>query len=213
MIKTYGLKFTAEDPRDTTGLSPTLLTFASIDGTSVAVPGITEPISGSGLYTFDATLLTTNPIYFLCDGTASAPTATRFVSGILDPVNSVDIQLTQHGTTTAAESVTLTAIGTTNAAINTTLAAIGTTNAAIGLTVNQTVLNLDSKIGSTASAFGDNVTDPVDIYGYLKRALEFKEGDATFDKGTGVWTVQDRTGATTIASKTLANTVDEVTKS
>jgi hypothetical protein len=244
MLKKYGIVFTSGDPRTYTGLSPTFLTFSAIDGTSVAVPAINESLASSGMYNFDATLLPNVPIYFLADGTASAPSSSRYIAGILDPSDAIDLQTTELGTTLAAENLTLVAIGTTgvalgvtntainvtilaqgaalgvtNQAIGSSLVALGTTNVAIGTSnaaINVSILAqgtaLDLKIGSTASVFGDSATDPVDIYGYLKRALEFNEGDATFNKDTGVWTSTDRAGLTTIAAKTLANTVDEVTK-
>ncbi len=258
MVKKYGIVFTSGDPRVYTGLTPTFLTFAALDGTSVAVPAFFESLTSSGLYAFSATLLPDTPIYFLADGTASAPTATRYIAGILDPSDGIDLQTTDLGstlvgigntaislgTTNVAIGVTIdarvqavdatliaqgstlvgigntaialgttnVALGTTNVALGTTGVALGTTGIAIGTTSVSYLSGIDTKLGSTASVFGDSATDPVDVYGYLKRAVEFREGDADFNKNTGVWTVTDRAGLTTIASKTLANTVDNVTK-
>lgn len=237
----YGVVFTTANPADETGLTPTFIVFAAIDGTSVAVPAITEAPAGSGLYTFTATLLPNVQIYFNMDGTVSAPAASRYVPGILYYSDIIDTQLTIHGTTLAAMNTSLFALGTTNAALGTTNVALGTTNVAlgttnvalgttnvaigtsnialgmtnvaIGTTINAREIVIDAKLGSTASVFGDSSTLPVDVYGFLKRAMEFSEGDATFSKDTGVWTVKDRAGLTTIASKTLTNSVDTVTKS
>jgi hypothetical protein len=118
------------------------------------------------------------------------------------------------GTSNVALGTTAVAIGTSLASVAQTLIAIGETNVAIGLTnaaIGNTLSILDSKIGSTLSTFGSISSDPVDIYGYLKRVQEFLEGQSTFTKLSGGWDIKSR-GGSLIASKTLTNTSSQVTK-
>jgi len=68
-------------------------------------------------------------------------------------------------------------------------------------------------IGTTASSFGNVTTDPGTVMGYLKRIQEWLEGDATFTKATGVWTVSDRTSGTSLGVKNLSNNTTSSTKS
>jgi hypothetical protein len=66
-------------------------------------------------------------------------------------------------------------------------------------------------IGTTASSYGTTGVDPGTVMGYLKRLQELQEGDASFNKTTGVWQIQTR-GGTLLQSKTLTNTASAVTK-
>lgn len=89
--KTYWLKFGPDDPRSYTGLSPTFLVFQTEGGGTLAAPGITERIAGSsgtGLYQFSHE--STLSIAFLVDGGATLTIATRYITGVLDPVQAVD---------------------------------------------------------------------------------------------------------------------------
>jgi len=143
------------------------------------------------------------------------------------------------GTTNVAIGTSNNALGTTNVALGTTNIALGTTNVALGTSNNAiattilayavsilaqgtTILSsvtasalntslLLSYIGSTASSYGDNTQDPVDLFGYLKRLQEFNEGNAQFNKVSGVWAVESRTNIT-LAIKTLDNNNSQVTK-
>jgi hypothetical protein len=99
------------------------------------------------------------------------------------------------------EGVTLVAIGNTLAAIGTTLTAIGTSNA-FALLV----------LGTTASAIGDSSTSPGDLFGYMKRVRDVLEGQERFVKSSGALTMYDRTGATTLASRTITNNASLVVK-
>lgn len=247
MAKTYGLIFTNSDPRSApaTSLAPTLVIFQAIDGTAVSTPGITKPISTVGLYTFN--YRPSLAVYFLADGGAAITDNTqRYLSGILDPIQEVDEQLTFYTTTFTAANITLlglglsmNALGTTNVALGTTNVALGTSNIALGTTnvaINTSILAIAvsilaqgttilsnvttpaggiaqilASIGSTASSIGDLTQDPVDLYGYLKRMQEFNEGNAIFNKSSGVWNIQTR-GSTTFATKQLGNTNLQVTK-
>lgn len=135
------------------------------------------------------------------------------VSGIALGTTSVALGISSValGTTAVALGITTSAIGLSLMAIGTTNAAVGTTLSAIGLSLSAISSSMDTKLGTTASTFGTSASDPVDIYGYLKRVQEFLEGDATFTKSTGAWSVTSR-GGSLLASKTLTNTSSTVTK-
>ena len=208
MAKTYGVAFSATDPRTYPSLAPTFLSFRSLaDGSAVTPPGITQIVTGSGLYNFFWT--PTLPIYFLLDGITTTATD-RYVFGILDPAHIID-----------EAAVTLLAIGNTNIAIGTTAVALGNSNIAIGTSVlaasitsaaiSSSLSVLTAAVGSTTSTFGDSASDPGTLYGYLKRIQEFLEGRSTFTKATGSWAISSR-GGSLLATKTLTNTSSQVTK-
>ncbi len=263
-MKSYFVQFGSGDPRTFTGLSPTFLFYKKPDGTNVTAPSIAE-VSTTGMYLF--TWGTTAPIVFLADAATTSPgVAGRYVTGSLDPADSID----EIGTTLTAIGVTLTAIGNTGLAYggtmsqvltntgatlvaigNTSIAyggtisvvltntgaslvAIGNTSIAIGSTSSQKLTNegvtlvaigntviaigmsmsvLVLGIGSTASLIGDSVTDPIDLFGYVKRLAELSQGQEQFIKGSGALTMYDRTGATTLATRTISNNASLVVKS
>lgn len=70
---------------------------------------------------------------------------------------------------------------------------------------------VDERVGLPGDSFGSTSTDPTTLMGYASRNQEITEGDATFDKTTGVWVIQTR-GGTTIQTKTLTNLAGSVTK-
>lgn len=72
--------------------------------------------------------------------------------------------------------------------------------------VDETVGQVDASIGSTA-------IDPSSVLGYVKRALEFWEGNAVFTKATGVWDIYSRGSSTLLRVKTLTNDTTDATKS
>lgn len=201
MAKTYGVAFSATDPRTYPSLAPTFLSFRSLaDGSAVTPPGITQIVTGSGLYNFFWT--PTLPIYFLLDGITTTATE-RYVFGILDPAHIID-----------EAAVTLLAIGNTNIALGNTNIAIGTSVLAASITsaaISSSLSVLSAAVGSTTSTFGDSASDPGTLYGYLKRIQEFLEGRSTFTKATGSWAISSR-GGSLLATKTLTNTSSQVTK-
>jgi len=159
MAKTYGLIFTTEDPRVTTGLTPTLVQFWDMgSGATLPAPGVTEFFPGSGVYQFSYSA--TGPVYFLADGGAALPDSTRYLEGVLDPVQSVD-----------------------------------------------------ERLGTVADSFGSTAIDPTTAIGYLKRIQEWLEGNASFAKSTGTWTVYSRGSSTLLQTKTLTNTTSTAAKS
>ena len=185
-LKNYLLAFGTGNPSSNTGLSPTLSTFKVLpSGTNVTAPGVTEIPTSTGLYYFQYDPIgSTSPISFICDGGSSLSTSNRYVVGICDPADAID----QYG-------MTLVAIGTTNSSY------------VIGLS------SISSLIGTTASSFGSTAADPTTLFGYLKRAQEFNEGNSTFDKTASVWYISTRGSSTMLAAKTLADGSGNVTKS
>lgn len=74
---------------------------------------------------------------------------------------------------------------------------------------------VDERVGGilgNTDSIGSTATDPSTVVGYLKRALEFSEGNANYDKGTGVWSIYSRGSSTLLRVKTLTNDVSEADK-
>lgn len=72
---------------------------------------------------------------------------------------------------------------------------------------------LSNEIGTLADSIGSTAVDPTTLLGFAKRNQEFEEGNATFDKSTGIWDVYSRGSTTLLAEKTLTNTTAQATKS
>lgn len=126
------------------------------------------------------------------------------------------------GTTNVALGTTNVALGTTNVALGVTSIGQGNTMIALGTTVVAIATTLmgfgtslssnDAAIGSTASSYGSSSADPVDLFGYMKRIREFLEGNQTFNKTTGSWSIYSRSSATLLITKTLTNAAAGVTR-
>lgn len=71
---------------------------------------------------------------------------------------------------------------------------------------------VDEKVGTVADSFGSTLTDPSTVLGYLRRSLEFNEGDAIYTKATGTWQIFSRGSSTLLRQKTLANNNSTATK-
>jgi hypothetical protein len=240
MAVNYLLQFGSGDPRTFTGLAATFLVFKDVSGTNVTPPGITEVPSSTGLYYFSWG--TTTSIFFLADAATTSPgSAGRYVAGNLDPLDrlsEVGATLIALGSSGVALGTTAVALGTTAVALGntqialetnqgTTLVAVGNSSIALGtslysleqaiastlLAVSGIGSSIFTAIGSTASSIGDLSTNPSDLFGYLKRIAELEQGQETFVKGSGVLTMLDRTGATTLAQRTVTNSASMVMKS
>lgn len=72
---------------------------------------------------------------------------------------------------------------------------------------------VDEKVGTTADSFGSSGIDPSTVFGYVKRLVEFNEGNAFFDKTAGTWTILSRGSSTVLTLKTLVNNSGSVSKS
>lgn len=68
------------------------------------------------------------------------------------------------------------------------------------------ILNNNDSIGTTA-------IDPSTLVGFVKRLQELLEGDATFEKSTGIWSIYSRGASTLLRTKTLTNNTTEADKS
>lgn len=79
----------------------------------------------------------------------------------------------------------------------------GVTLNAIGVTLNA--------IGSPSDSIGTPSVDPTTLFGFLRRAQEFGEGNATYIKASGILNLSSRQN-TLIASKTIIDTNTQTTK-
>lgn len=174
-----------------TGLSPTFSLFKALpSGGNTTPPGITEIPTTSGLYYFN--YAPAGPVAFIIDGaTTGLPGLSRYVVGSLDPIDA------------ANEGITALAGGISGLAAGLTL--VG------GLGISALAV-----LGTTASSFGSTATDPATVIGYLKRLMEFNEGNNVFTKSSGIWDVYARsnaTGASTqLAQKTVTDSGSVITK-
>lgn len=175
MSKVYGLKFGSGNPQVTSGLTPTFIFFRAV-GISTYPAGITDMIGptiselgiSAGFYTFQYAPSPTFAIFFNVDGGTALSTIDRYITGVLDPIQSVD----------------------------------------------EKVGNLEDNIGNGAS-----MTEPNSVLGLLKRSYAFQEGNASFIKGTAIWTYYAKGStslnigfSTALFSKQLTNTISQATK-
>lgn len=77
--------------------------------------------------------------------------------------------------------------------------------------------SLTTLLGTTASSFGSTSADPATVFGYLKRLVEFGEGNSIFTKTSGTWDVYARGNAvgasTQLIQKTVTDSGSVITKS
>lgn len=71
---------------------------------------------------------------------------------------------------------------------------------------------VDQSTGLSTDSFGSTSVDPTTIFGYIKRLLEFLEGNATYTKSSGAWNVYSRGSSTLLRVKTLADSTTSSTK-
>ncbi len=123
------------------------------------------------------------------------------------------------GTLNLAQGTSIVAIGVTGLAYDASLISLGNTAVALGMTISSLIAQgttntaeLLLRVGTTLSSFGSTSVDPGDLFGFLKRAQEFREGDQSFAKTTGQWDISTR-GGTLLISKSLSNSSTAVTKS
>lgn len=209
MAKFYSMQFGSGDPRTFAGLSPTFLIFVRMsDGATLTPPAITQSLPSSGIYQF--TYGVTQAIAFLADAATTSPgTAGRYIQGQIDPADRIDevgSSLIALGNTAISYEILNQALGNSIYTVVSGIGGAGATSVAIGTTIQ-------SLIGSIASAIGDSATSPTDLFGYLKRAKELAEGKEQFVKGTGLLTMYDTSGNTTLVSRTVSNNSSLVIKS
>lgn len=68
-------------------------------------------------------------------------------------------------------------------------------------------------IGTNSDSYGSTSADPTTLFGYLKRSLEFNEGNATYTKSSGTWDIYSRGSSTLLIEKTLSDSSVSTTKS
>jgi hypothetical protein len=104
-VKNYWISFGANDPRTQSGLSPTFIQFFDALGHTLSPPGITEIFVGSGAYKFQHTAGYSTSVWFLVDGATSGLGSLRYVSGVLDPIDTLDVVLGYTGSSIGTTSV------------------------------------------------------------------------------------------------------------
>jgi hypothetical protein len=199
MARDYWAAFGGGSLGAKSGLAPTFITFINGSGSGIVSPAVTEPGS-KGLYKFsyDAT----QTIAFVLDGATTGLASTdRYISGTIEAQDNIGITLVGIGASGFARGVTLSAIGTTLLGMGATLGSMGSTLSGLGLF-----------IGSTSSSFGSTSSDPVDLFGYLKRAQEFWEGNQTYAKATGILDFYSRGSSTLLREKTVSDNTTQTTK-
>lgn len=75
------------------------------------------------------------------------------------------------------------------------------------------IQSVDEKVGTLGDSIGSTLTDPATVIAYLKRAMEWLEGDATFTKSTGAWDVYARGATLLLREKSLSNNTSLAEKS
>lgn len=72
---------------------------------------------------------------------------------------------------------------------------------------------VDERVGTTSDSYGSTSVDPTTVMGFAKRQQEIQEGNAVFNKSTGVWDIYSRGSSTLLREKTLTNTTTQAAKS
>jgi hypothetical protein len=242
MAQSYFLRFGSGQPSVNSGLSPTFIAFVKADGTSTAPPSISAVGTSLGIYTFSygvtqsiafvvdgATTGLANSDRYIFGAIDPSDRISEYGNSLMAygaSISAQGVSILAQGTSILSFGVTLTAIGTSNIAqglttlgygvsiysleqaMSVTLAGIGTTLSVIGISLG----NLSNLIGSTASSFGTDSVDPVDLFGYLKRTQEFLEGNQNYTKIPGSWDIYSRGSSQLLRSKTLTNSISMVVK-
>lgn len=157
--KTYWLQFGSGDPRNNTGLTPTMLILQTEGGSALAGVPITEVGVSTGAYKFQYEPSATYAIWGLSDGGNSLSDGDRYVVFTLDPIQTVD-----------------------------------------------------QRLGYNTDSYGNTLTDPATAFGFVRRTMEFLEGNAEFIKASGIWNIYDRGGTLLLRQKDLTNTTTLASK-
>lgn len=200
MSTQYVVQFGSGNPTLRTGLTPTFVQFRTVSTGATALPPSIAEISNIGLYQF--VYGPTVAISFVLDGGAAiTDSGIRFLSQQLDPAQTIDVAVANLGTTTVAMGNSLSILGGSLSIMGNSMNIMGTSIVAMGVTVSSIVSGASgvlALLGNNASSYGDNTTNPTTVFGYLRRAQQFGEGDAIFTKATGVWDVYPRGVTTTL---------------
>lgn len=71
---------------------------------------------------------------------------------------------------------------------------------------------VDQVVGYTGSSVGDTSVSPGTVMGFISRLREFNEGNSSFLKSSGEWSIYTRGSSTLLSVKTLTNSTTGVTK-
>lgn len=201
----------AIDPADRTDEYAATMIAIGTSLVAIGTSNIALGISNVALGTTNVALGTTN--------VALGTTAVFLGGAIGTTLGALGSSIMAFGATNFALGTTGVALGTTNVALGTTNVAIGTSLTALGTSIYAGLNDLGSSmagvfaaIGSTASSFGDSSTDPVDLFGYLKRIRENLEGNRSYIKPSGALSLNARNG-TTLITKTITNSVSMTVRS
>lgn len=216
----YWAVFGSGAPSTKSGLAPTFITFITSTGANGTPPAITEPGS-AGLYKFSYDASATMISFVLDGATTGLDSADRYIVGVLDPQDTFGVTLNAFGVSLGALSTTMIAQGATIVGIGASLNAASVTLGGIGLSlvgiantlapVATDVAGLVTSVGTSSSAIGFTNVNPTDIFGFLRRAQEFSEGNQNYAKATGILQYTSR-GNTMIAQKTISDTATETTR-
>ncbi len=90
-------------------------------------------------------------------------------------------------------------------------AGIGTTSDRYITGTLDPIANVDQQVGFSADTYGTTAL-PSTVFGFVQRAVQLFQSDATFNKSTGVWATYAKGTSTMLVSKTLGNSTTQVTK-
>lgn len=204
MARDYLFTFGSGNPSSRASLAPTFISFVNASGQTLAAPSVTETYAGTGFYKVNYG--STVPVFFVMDGATTGLAASeRYISGMFDPYD-------QFGQTLSAMAASLVVLGTTLSAVAGQVGGIGTTLAYIDGNILASGASLSSLIGNSSSSFGSTSTDPTTLFGFMKRAQEFWEGDSTYTKATGILDFYNRGSSTLLREKTISDSVSTTTK-
>ena len=202
----YFLSFGSGDPSVNTGLAPTFTVFRSPAGLTTP-PSISE-VATTGIFHFQYEPL--GALAFVIDGaTTGLDNADRYIVGAvgIEDKDYQGISFNSFGITQMFQSISL--IGANVSFTAHSVSLLQSSVSVIGLGVT----TIQNNIGTTSDAIGDDSTDPTTLFGFLLRSENLAEGQSTYTKATGVWLLKDKTGATTLASRTITDASGAITKS
>ncbi len=99
-MKTYWVQFGSSL---VTGLAPTFIEFYNQLGLTLLPPGLTQPFGGK--YSFNYSVGYSTSIAFRIDGATTLLGTARYVDGVLDPVDTIDLVLGYTSSSIGSTSV------------------------------------------------------------------------------------------------------------
>lgn len=127
----------------------------------------------------------------------------NLISGYSTEIAGYSIQIAGYSTQIAGYSTQIAGYSTIIGGISNIILSVSLT-----LTGSSQIMAL---IGSTLDSWGSSSTDPGTLYGFMKRTLEFNEGNSTYTKSSNSWQIYTR-GTSLLITKTLTDTSTTTTK-